>query len=156
MNGFCYLNCQAVRDLNRLGRSAICGLGALGGAAPPRPSLVLLLTEYLEDLEKGALMSLTFTKNDLRLLKSMGISAERTQGETFLTQAQRIARHDAPGIPEDSTMVMLRLAGIPITAENWLTLAFAGDPPTPPFDGELAAELPDWVRRAFESDDDEG
>jgi hypothetical protein len=100
-------------------------------------------------------MNLTFTENDLRLLKSMGISAGRTHCETMLALARRIARHDAPGIPEDGTVVMLRLAGIPVTARNWLRLAFAGDPPTPPFDGELAAELPDWVRRAFDSDDDE-
>lgn len=83
----------------------------------------------------------------------MGISAERTHDGIIVALAQRIARHDAPGIPEDGTVMLLRQAGIPVTAENWLTLAFAGHPPTPPFDGELAAELPDWVRRAFESDD---
>ena len=117
--------------------------------------LNFLLTEYLEEVEKGASMSLTFTKKDLRLLKSMGISAERTHDETMLALAERIARHEAPGIPEDGTVMLLRRAGIPVTAENWLMLAFAGDPPTPPFDGELAAGLPDWIRRAFESDDDE-
>ena len=100
-------------------------------------------------------MSLTFTRKDMRLLKSMGISAERTHDETMLALAQRIARHGAPGIPEDGTVMLLRLAGIPVTAENWLLLAFAGHPPTPPFDGELSSELPDWVRRAFGSDDDE-
>ena len=113
------------------------------------------MTEYLEEVEKGVSMSLTFTRKDLRLLKSMGISAKRTHDETMLALAQRIARHDAPGIPQDDTVTLLRLAGIPVTAENWLRLAFAGDPPTPPFDGELAAELPDWVRRTFDSDDDE-
>ena len=117
--------------------------------------LNFLLTEFLEEVEKGVSMGLTFTKKDLRLLKAMGISAESTHDETTLALTQRIARHDAPGIPEDGTVTLLRLAEIPVTAENWLRLAFAGDPPTPPFDGELAAELPDWVRRTFDSDDDE-
>ena len=103
--------------------------------------LNFLLTEFLEEVEKGVSMGLTFTKKDLRLLKSMGISAERTHDETMLELARRIARHDAPGIP--------------VTAKNALRLAFAGDPPTPPFARELAAQLPDWVRRAFGSDDDE-
>ena len=155
MSGFRCIDCQTVRDLNRSGRCAVCGSDALASAAPPRQSLEFLLTEYLEEVKKGASMNLTFTKKDLRLLKSMGISVERTHSETMLELAQRIARHDAPGIPEDGTVMLLRLAGIPVTAENWLRLAFAGDLPTPPFDGELAAGLPDWVRRAFDSDDDE-
>ena len=155
MNGFSGMDCQTVRDLNRSGRCAVCGSDALASAAPPRQLFEFLLTEYLEEVEKGASMSLTFTRKDLQLLKSMGISVEHTRDETMLALAQRIARHDAPGIPADGTVMLLRLAGIPVTAENWLRLAFAGDPPTPPFDGELAAELPDWVRRAFDSDDDE-
>ncbi len=155
MNGFGCMDCQTVRDLNRSGRCAVCGSDAPASAASPRQSFEFLLTECLGEVEKGAPMSLTFTKKDLRLLKSMGISAERTHDETMLALAQRIARHDAPGIPEDGTVRLLRMAGIPVTAENWLRLAFAGDPPTPPFDGELAAELPDWVRRAFDSKEDE-
>jgi len=53
----------------------------------------------------------------------------------------------------DGTCRLLLIAGLPITPENWLRLAFAGNPPTPPFDGELAEALPDWVRRAFEEED---
>jgi hypothetical protein len=155
MNGFWCRDCQTVRDLNRSGRCAFCGSDKLASAAPPRQPFEFLLTEYLEEVEKGVSMSLTFTEKDLRLLKSMGISAGRTHDETILELARRIARHDAPGIPEDGTVMLLRLAGIPVTAENWLRLAFAGDPPTPPFARELAAQLPDWVRRAFDCGEDE-
>ena len=154
MNGFWRMDCKTLRNLNRVDRCAVCGSEALASAAPPRQSFEFVMTEYLEEVKKGASMNLTFTKKDLRLLKSMGISVERRHNETMLELAQRIARHDAPGIPEDGTVMLLRLAGIPVTAENWLTLAFAGDPPTPPFEGELASELPDWVRRAFDSDED--
>ncbi|MGA7791764.1 MAG: hypothetical protein WCA19_01915 [Candidatus Acidiferrales bacterium] len=62
--------------------------------------------------------------------------------------AERIAKHTAPGIPEDGTVRWLREAGIPVTPANWMRVQFMGNPPQPPFDGEL--DLPDWVRRAYE------
>jgi hypothetical protein len=58
-----------------------------------------------------------------------------------LALAQRIAKHPAP-IQLDGTMRLLEKFGIPVTRENYLRLAFAGNPPQEPLDGEIEAELP--------------
>jgi hypothetical protein len=50
----------------------------------------------------------------------------------------------------DGTCELLMECGLPLTAENWLMLAFAGHPPEPPYDEELFDVLPDWIRRSLE------
>lgn len=42
----------------------------------------------------------------------------------------------------DGTVRLLEKFGIPVTRENYLRLAFAGNPPQEPLDGEIEAELP--------------
>lgn len=64
-----------------------------------------------------------------------GVDADR------LALAQRIAKHQAP-IQLDGTMRLLMQLGLPLTRENYLRLAFAGNPPEEPLDGEIEAELP--------------
>ena len=73
--------------------------------------------------------------------------------------ANRIAQHSAPD-ELDGTCRLLLAAGIPVTAENWMNLQFAGRPPAVgEVDGEILAELPDFVRKVYdpdyEPDDDE-
>jgi hypothetical protein len=41
----------------------------------------------------------------------------------------------------DGTLELLKEYGIPATRENYVRLAFAGDPPDEPLDGEIEAEL---------------
>jgi hypothetical protein len=60
-----------------------------------------------------------------------------------------------PRWPMDETIRLLQATNIPVTAESWMRMQFAGNPPTPPFDGELLAELPDWVRSAYGDDNQE-
>lgn len=45
------------------------------------------------------------------------------------------------GDPRSGTLRLLEKYGIPVTGENYLLLAFAGEPPEE-MDGELAAEMP--------------
>lgn len=60
------------------------------------------------------------------------------------------------GIPVDGTVRQLQEAGIPVTAENWMRLQFAGRPPTVgEVDGEVLAELPRWVRKVYDPDFEE-
>lgn len=47
----------------------------------------------------------------------------------------------------DGTEKMLVELGLPVTRENYLRLAFAGNPPLEPLDGELEAELPEKFQR---------
>src|SRR5579864_1688887 len=42
----------------------------------------------------------------------------------------------------DGTEKMLVELGLPVTRDNYLRLAFAGNPPQEPLDGEIEAELP--------------
>ena len=46
----------------------------------------------------------------------------------------------------DGTMKLLEEYGIPLTRENYLLLAFGGNPPKEPLDGEIEAELPWSIR----------
>ena len=46
----------------------------------------------------------------------------------------------------DSTVEYLKTHGIPVTRENYLRLAFLGNPPDEPLDGELEAELPRFLQ----------
>lgn len=97
---------------------------------------------------------------DETFLRACGISCEPTHDEIIMGLAQRIAQHTAPGIPEDDTVLWLRRAGVPVTAENWMQLQFMGNPPAiGEIDGEILADLPDFVRKVydpdFEPDDEE-
>lgn len=68
-----------------------------------------------------------FTTDDLEFLTSLGIKT------------------DSPEIHvahPDGTVKLLQRYGIPVTRENYLRLAFAGNPPQEPLDGEIEAELP--------------
>jgi hypothetical protein len=46
----------------------------------------------------------------------------------------------------DGTLNLLKKFGIPVTRGNYLRLAFAGNPPQEPLDGEIEAELPEELR----------
>ena len=53
----------------------------------------------------------------------------------------------------DETCEHLLAEGIPVTAENWMRLNFAGNPPAiGEVDGEILAELPRWVRAVYDPD----
>jgi hypothetical protein len=71
-----------------------------------------------------------FTKFDLKVLKSVGIRANDT---TF--DDEQLAQ-------PDGTIRLLEEYGIPVTRENYLNLAFAGNPPQE-LDAEVEAEIPD-------------
>jgi len=75
-------------------------------------------------------MSTQFSEQDRQFLKAMGINADPTHHETRLALAQ-----------PDGTVRLLEKFGIPVTRENYLRLAFAGNPPAE-LDGEIEAELP--------------
>jgi hypothetical protein len=80
-------------------------------------------------------MSTAFSKSDREFLKSVGICAV----DTGITQA-------------DGTLELLKKYGIPLTRENYLRLAFAGNPPEEPLDGEIEAELPEELQRVDTGD----
>jgi len=65
--------------------------------------------------------------------------------------ARRIAQHEAP-MQLDGTCRLLLAMGLELTRENYLRLAFAGNPPEEPLDGEIEAEMPLLPR----SEDDYG
>ena len=48
-------------------------------------------------------------------------------------------------INDDGTVQLLKKYGIPVTRENYLRLAFAGNPPDE-LDGEIEAELPRFLQ----------
>ena len=73
-------------------------------------------------------MSTTFTKDDRKFLRAVGIDPEPTP--------------ESGTTPLDGTEQMLVELGLPVTRENYLRLAFAGNPPQEPLDGEIEAELP--------------
>jgi hypothetical protein len=47
----------------------------------------------------------------------------------------------------DSTLAMMREHHIPLTRENYLALAFMGNPPDEPLDAELEASLPEQFQK---------
>ena len=47
----------------------------------------------------------------------------------------------------DGTVNLLKEYGVPVTRENYLMLAFAGNPPQEPLDGEIEAELPKELQK---------
>jgi hypothetical protein len=58
----------------------------------------------------------------------------------------------AAPIELDGTCRLLLEHGLPITRENYLRWATLGNPPAEPLDGELEAEIPDWIRGTSEED----
>ena len=84
-------------------------------------------------------MSTAFSKSDRKFLKSVGIRAV----DNGITQP-------------DGTVRLLEKFGIPVTRENYLRLAFAGNPSEEPLDVELEAELPEELQRVDRDDINNG
>jgi hypothetical protein len=98
-----------------------------------------------------------FTKRDVQFLKVIGIStATEPLTDAAFLRAVGIAADPEPGpAPHewDETCDWLREAGAPVTAESWMNLQFAGNPPAiGEVDGEILAELPRWVRAVYDPD----
>jgi hypothetical protein len=92
------------------------------------------------------------TQNIENLLAAYEKMAEAEAYEADIKKcAERIAQHEAPGVPEDDTVRWLRRAGVPVTAENWMQVQFMGNPPViGEVDGEILASLPDFVRKVYD------
>jgi hypothetical protein len=87
-------------------------------------------------------MSIMFTKGDWEFLKSVGISAERAFDDMRL-ELEPMKPEVKSGITRpDGTVRLLEKFGIPVTRENYLQLAFAGNPPEEPLDQEIEEQLP--------------
>ena len=67
-------------------------------------------------------------------------------GETKTTAGYVYACHICRS-PNDGTVRLLTEYGIPVTRENYLMLAFAGKPPEEPLDGEVEAQLPEYLQK---------
>ena len=74
-----------------------------------------------------------FTEDDLRFLQSINVVGGDHVEEP------------------DGIVQFLRENGIPVTREAYLTVAYLGNPPAEPLDGELESELPSYLR---EEDDE--
>jgi hypothetical protein len=48
---------------------------------------------------------------------------------------------------QDGTLILLERMGLPVTRENYLRVAFMGNPPPEPLDGEIEAELPPQLQK---------
>lgn len=75
-----------------------------------------------------------FTTDDWEFLAALGIKTESAD--------VHVAR-------PDGTVRLLQKYGILVTRENYLRLAFAGNPPQEPLDGEIEAELPMELRPSY-------
>jgi hypothetical protein len=117
-------------------------------------------------------MTDNLTKKDREFLRAVGITVEDATPTFFeqrLALAKRIAKHVAPTAqanPEVARSELMRLAAreirkaaqtdgtlallveyhIPVTRRNYLVVAFLGNPPTEPLDGEIEAGLPWFLR----------
>jgi hypothetical protein len=118
--------------------------------------------KFLEHIHVSVPAPIVYT--DESFLRSVGVAPLNppTAHEADIsTCAARISKHDPP-IHLDSTCQTLQELelGLPLTAEDWMRLNFAGRPPAVgEVDGEILAELPDFVRKVYdpdyEPDDDE-
>jgi hypothetical protein len=96
---------------------------------------------YFDFLVEDWTMRTNFTKEDSDFLRECGIA-----------DAAPSAKHPEPHEIDD-TCRWLMAAGVEVTAENWMTLNFAGHPPAiGEVDGEILADLPDWVRAVYDPD----
>lgn len=123
MNTFRCLNCQRVIALDVHARRETCNSDAVVAAAPT-PAVRPGVVNH-------------FTEKDRAFLIAVGIHTELPE--------VHVAR-------PDGTVRLLQKYGIPVTRENYLRLAFAGNPPEEPLDAELEAELPEELKR---TEDDE-
>ena len=95
---------------------------------------------YFDFLCEDWNMTPKITREDLKFLRDCGIAAPS------------ITKHVPPS-QWDDTCRMLVEAGVPVTAQNWMMLQFAGHPPAiGEVDGEILADLPDWVRAVYDPD----
>ena len=83
-------------------------------------------------------MIIHFTEADLEFLRAVGIDSE--SGDSV-----EVAH-------PDGTVKILERLGIPVTRENYLTLAFAGKPPQEPLDEEIEIQLPKELQHHDEED----
>ena len=77
------------------------------------------------------------SKEDRKFLRAVGVKPERFPQ----TRAERGGRKDT----EDGVIKLMREAGVEITRENYLIVAFMGNPPAE-IDGEILAEIPEYLR----------
>ena len=78
-----------------------------------------------------------FTKQDRRFLRALKIAVEPEP-------------KPAPDEIDETCQVLLEM-GLPVNAESWMNLQFAGHPPAiGDVDGELLAELPRWIRAVYD------
>ena len=152
-------NCRAVISLDNYGRCSNCKSDALVVDAPP-PGQMLVQTSDgglyhvpSANIAKAKAIdpkltilhvepSLRWTSEDRTLLTECGITA--WDGEL---EAERA--HESR---QDGTVKLLKKFGIPVTRENYLRLAFAGNPPEVQLDGEIEAELPRELQRVNTDD----
>ena len=85
-------------------------------------------------------MTTHFTDADRVFLAAVGIDA----GRISLTIAE-----------PDGTVRRLQELGIPVTRENYLRLAFMGNPPEEPLDGEVEDMLPEELQQWNEDEEAE-
>jgi hypothetical protein len=86
-------------------------------------------------------MTIHFNTEDLEFLTSLGIDTKAESAEVHVARP-------------DGTVRLLQKYGIPVTRENYLRLAFAGNPPEEPLDGEIESELPEELQQDAEGDDE--
>lgn len=84
---------------------------------------------------------IVFSEADLEFLRAVGIDPESANRRMIIAHP-------------DGTVKILESLGIPVTRENYLMLAFAGNPPEEPLDGELEAELPKELQQYDEDEED--
>jgi hypothetical protein len=85
---------------------------------------------------------MAFTLDDLKFLRIVGIADDTPLDDAVAATAEEESSATQP----DGTIRLLEEYGIPVTRENYLHLAFMGNPPPEPLDGEIEAELPEELR----------
>jgi hypothetical protein len=84
------------------------------------------------------------TKKDRAFLRAVGIKPE-----PILSFAEERLK-DAPPQEVDGIIQLLRENGIPLTRNNYLAIAYLGNPPAESLDGEIEAELPWFLQKDAE------
>jgi hypothetical protein len=87
--------------------------------------------------------------SDEIFLRSCGVAPLRYHSSDGESRLAGIYQH-----PLDGTQRLLAEHNIPLTRENYLRLAFAGDPPQE-LDGEIEAMLPENLQNDLDDDDEE-
>jgi hypothetical protein len=86
-------------------------------------------------------MEPTFTKDDLKFLKIVGIRAD----DMPLDDAIAATAEEESATEHDPVLEFLKENNLPINRENYLYVAYFGKPPKE-LDAEQEAELPDNIR----------